>query len=89
MIEQDQSTSNREDSHEPNKAGSTSNSEAGKQDGPIREGEGRIANERDVGLEETDQQALEKSRTAGSDTSRRDPKLVHLYCLPFSAEETN
>jgi hypothetical protein len=86
MTEQDQSTSHSGDSHDPNKADSAFNSEEVKQDGPVRDVGGGIANELGVGSEETGQQALEKSRTAGSDTSQRDPKLVHLCCLPFLAE---
>lgn len=89
MTKQDQSTSHSADSHDPIKADAAFNSEGVKQDGPIREDRGGIANERDVGLEETGQQPLEKSTTARPDTSQRDPKLVHLCCLPFFTEETN
>jgi len=89
MAEDDRSISHSGDSHDPNKVDSAFNSEDVKQNGPIREVRGGIANERDVDLEETGQQPLEKSRTARSDTSQRDPKLVYLCCLPFFAEETN
>jgi hypothetical protein len=72
------------DSHDPNKVVSAFNSEDVRQDGPMREVRGSSTNERDVDLE-TGQQPLEKSRTATSDTSQRDPKLVYLSCLPFFA----
>jgi len=79
MTKDDQSSiSHSADSHDPNKVDSAFNSEDVKQDGPIREARGGIANERDVDLEEAGQQPLEKSRTARSDTSQRDPKLVYL-----------
>jgi hypothetical protein len=89
MAEQDQPTSHSGASHDPIKAHSTFNSEGVKQDGPIHEVRGGIATEPDVGLEETDQQPVEKSTAARPDTSQRDPKLVHLCCLPFYAGETN
>ncbi|KAH1335533.1 hypothetical protein KXX35_006063 [Aspergillus fumigatus] len=49
-----------------------------KQGSAVLEVRGGILNERDTDLEEgtRDQSALEKSRTAKSDRSRRDPKLV-------------
>ena len=78
MTEDNQSTSHSGDSHDPNKVNSASNGEEDKEDGRIRKVKGDIANERDVGLEETGQQALEKSPTARSETSQRDPKLVRL-----------
>jgi len=83
MTEQNQSTSHSGDFHDPNKADSAFNSEVVKQDEPISEIRGGIANERDVGLEETSQQPLRKSITARSDTSQRDPTLVHLCRLSF------
>ena len=89
MTEDNQPISHRGNSHDHDKVDSAFNSEDVKQDGLIREVRGDIANERDSRLEETGQQPLEKSRTARSDTSQRDPKLVHLCCLLFFAEETN
>jgi hypothetical protein len=87
MTEQDQATSQSGDPHDLIKADSAFSSEDSKQNGPLHEIRRSITNERDVGLEETDQQRLEKSKTAGSNTSQRDPKLVHLRCLIFFAKK--
>jgi hypothetical protein len=87
MAEQKQSTFDSSDSHHTNKAVPAFNNGDLEQDRHIHDVGGRIANERDAGLVEAGQQPLEKSRTAKSNTSQQDPKLV--YCLALFAEETN
>ena len=85
MAEQDQSTSHGSDPQHLDEADPASNGKDVKEDGTRREVRGGIANERDVSLVETGQQPLEMSTTG----SQQDPKLVHLHCLSFFAEETN
>lgn len=75
MSEQDQSSSK-----DLEKADSGFTSDDVKENGE----KGHNANEQDVGLEESGQQELEKSGTAESHTSERDPKLVYTCFFPCS-----
>lgn len=75
MSEQDQSSS-----QDLEKADSGFTSDDVKEN----EERGHDANEQGVGLEENGQQELEKSGTAESHTSERDPKLVYICCFPCS-----
>lgn len=67
-----------DDVPEANAVDPSAENDDGKQGTPVLEVRGGIPNERDTDLEGAtrDQSALEKSRTARSDRSRRDPKLV-------------
>jgi hypothetical protein len=76
MTEQDQQTSHRGDSPDPNKADSALNNTLVEQDSPVREFRESTANNRDVGVQKTSRHPLERPIKTGSDNSQRDPKLV-------------